>query len=62
MINIVFIDSFNNRKSPRSVCIQYAEKFFPQTWSYGSDNDLNIYCSYSENINVVSLKEIVFWS
>ena len=34
-------------------------KIFIQTWSHGSDNDLNRYCSYSGNIHVVIWKEIV---
>jgi len=33
-----------------------------QTWSHDGDNDLNTYCSYSGNVHVVILKEIIFWS
>ena len=59
-INVAFIDGFNNRKAPRAVGIHYAETFCSQKWSNGSDNDLNRYCSYSGDIHVVIVKEIVF--
>jgi hypothetical protein len=51
--------SFNHRKAAPN---RYAEHFYAKTWSHGSDNDLNTYCSYSGNMYVVSLKEIIFWT
>ena len=56
----LFYYSFKHIKAARAVRNRYAEHFCPQTWQHGSDNVLNRYCSYSGNIHVVILNEIVF--
>ena len=53
MIKVAFIDSFNHRKAANAVRNWYAEHFLYQMWQYVSDNDLNVYCSYSGIVQVV---------
>ena len=36
MINVAFIDNFNDRKAARAVRNRYAEHFCSKTWSHGS--------------------------
>jgi hypothetical protein len=62
MVNVAFICSINHRKVARAVRNRYAEHFWPPFGYIGAENIFYGYYSYSGNIHLVILKEIIFWS
>jgi len=62
MVNVAFIWNMNHRKTARAKPNRYEEHFWPPFGYMGEENHLDGYCSYSGNMHLVILTEIIFWS